>query len=89
MWKSRSLTPYGKTTVLKSLALPKILYFTSMVDVPSRFLQKVKTLRSKFLWSGRNPKVKYQTIIGQKIKGCNRPVLPPCPLLPRGKSSLG
>ena len=26
MWKSRCLTPYGKTTVLKSLALPKILY---------------------------------------------------------------
>ena len=64
VWESRSLTPYGKTTVLKSLALPKSLYVTSMVDVPSGFIEKLKTLMSRFLWSGHNPK--YQTI---KIKG--------------------
>ena len=40
-----------------------------MVDVPSGFVEKVKTLMSRFLWSGRNPKVKYQTIIGKKNKG--------------------
>ena len=50
MWKSRSLT-----TVFASLALPNILYVTSMVDVPSGFVEKVKTLMSGFLWSGRNP----------------------------------
>ena len=69
IWKGRPLTVYGKTTVIKTLALPKVLYVTSLLDTPRDFVKKVKSLVLDFLWSGRKPKVKYSAIIGDKLRG--------------------
>ena len=60
---------YGKTTVIKTLALPKVLYVTSLLDTPRDFVKKVKSLVLDFLWSRRKPKVKYSAIIGNKLRG--------------------
>ena len=59
----------GKTTVIKTLALPKVLYVTSLLDTPPDFVKKVKSLLLDFLWSGHKPKVKYSAIIGNKLSG--------------------
>ena len=69
MWKCRPLTVFGKTTIVKTLALPKVLYATSLIDIPSDFTKKVKGLILDFLWSGRKPKVKYMAIVGNKYDG--------------------
>ena len=69
LWKCRPLTVFGKTTIVKTLALPKILYVTSLIDILSDFTKKVKGLILDFLWSGRKPKVKYTAIVENKYNG--------------------
>ena len=69
IWKSRSLTLYGKNEVFKSLALSKILYVTSVLIPPTDFLEKVKNEMLKFIWSGRAHKVAYKVLISKKDAG--------------------
>ena len=69
IWKGRYLTLYGKSVVLKTLAIPKILYVTSVLEVPSGFVNKVKSVILKFLWSGRKHKIKYTALIGSFCNG--------------------
>ena len=68
MWKNRTLSLYGKTIILKSLAIPKLLYVCSMSEVPSVYTDEVKKCMCKFLWKG-TPKIKYSVIIDGLYKG--------------------
>ena len=69
MWRCRPLTLFGKTTIIKTLALPKILYVTSMIEAPPGFTDRVKAIVTKFLWSGRTAKVKYTALVNGKSEG--------------------
>ena len=69
MWKSRNLTLFGKNIVLKSLALSKVLYITTMLIPPKTFLDEVKTEIVKFIWSNRKPKIAYKVLISKKQYG--------------------
>ena len=68
LWRSRSLTLYGRITILKSLALSKLVYNTSVLTFPLEFASSVKTAISEFVWQTK-PKIKHTTMIGPKIKG--------------------
>ena len=58
-WNRRFLTPYGKITVIKTLALSKLTYlFTNIPDPCSNFLKQVNMLFFKFLWNGKPNKIK-------------------------------
>ena len=35
VWSSRDLTPFGKITIIKSLALSKIIFISSVLSVPT------------------------------------------------------
>ena len=48
LWRGRNLTLYGRITILKSLALSKLVYNTSVLTFP---LQSVKTAISEFVWN--------------------------------------
>ena len=51
-WQHRKLTLMGKITVIKTFALPKLIYpFTVLLDPPERSHTKVK-LRNIFLYLG-------------------------------------
>ena len=40
-WKKRQLTPYGKITVIKTLAIPQLTYlFMNLPDPPSHFFER-------------------------------------------------
>ncbi len=69
IWKQRGLSLKGKITVLKSLAVSKIIYISSMLPVPSWFIEKVDTLFFNFLWDGKPSKIKKSTIIGGIAEG--------------------
>ena len=69
MWKTRKLTLFGRTQIVKSLALPKILYVCNMMDPPSEFVNKVNEIIKNFLWNGKKAKVKYKAIISKYEKG--------------------
>ena len=68
LWKLRNLTLYGRITILKSLALSKLVYNTSVLATPREFVSSVQTTISRFVWNNK-PKIKHTTMIGPKFKG--------------------
>ena len=50
MWKCRNLTIKGKITILRSQALPLILYTASMLDIPDNILNEIDKLFFNFIW---------------------------------------
>ena len=58
IWSKRSLTPYGKITVLKTLAISKLTYlFINLPDPDRNFLQQLEKMFFKFLWDGKPNKI--------------------------------
>ena len=68
-WKYRGLTLGGRIQVLKSLALSKIVYIGTMIDVSKQFLEQLNSLRKDFIWNGRRPKIKHSTLIADYVEG--------------------
>ena len=54
--------------ILKSLALSKLVYNTSVLSFPLQFTSSVKAIISQFVWNNQ-PKIKHSTMISPKIKG--------------------
>ena len=56
IWKGRTLSIYGKTIILKTLAIPKVLYVSGLAVIPTNFGKEIKDAMLKFLWHGKKPK---------------------------------
>ena len=64
MWSRRKLTPFGKITIIKSLAVSKITHLLlTLPDPKEEFLNELSTMFFKFLWSDKNDKIKREVII--------------------------
>ena len=63
IWRSRNLSLKGKITIIKTLVLPQIQFLFSMLHVPNEILKKLDVMLFNFLWSGKPPKIKRETII--------------------------
>ena len=62
-WNRRQLTPLGKITVVKTLAVSKIiLLFTNLPDPPAVFLQERTKICFQFLWNGKQNKIKKSVV---------------------------
>ena len=59
----RALSLKGKVTTLKSLIISQMTYLFSVPFVPEYILQKLDRLIFSFLWDGKTPKVKRETMI--------------------------
>ena len=58
-WSRRNLTPFGKITVIKTLITSKLTYlFMTIPDPDEHFLTDLNKLLYKFLWNGKNYKIK-------------------------------
>ena len=64
LWYPRNLTLYGCITILKSLAISKLVYNTSVLTFPTKFIAMV----NQFVWN-KKAKIKYRTMIGPKEQG--------------------
>ena len=63
LWSHRYLTPIGKITVIKSLALSKLNHlFTSLPSLGKNILKQLETMFYNFIWSGKPDKVKRKTL---------------------------
>ncbi len=67
-WKCRKLTLFGKITVVKQLALPKILYSATMLSVPENVVKDVNSIIYEFIW-GKKDKVKRKVMNNDVTKG--------------------
>ena len=68
-WTSRNLTLIGRICIVKTLAISKLVYNTSVLIVPSNFAEKVNDICFKFIWNFKPDKVKRQTIVLPVDKG--------------------
>ena len=58
LWSRRHLTPFGKITVIKSLALSKIVHLLINLPDPNKdLLKQLKKTFYQFLWDGKNGKL--------------------------------
>ena len=69
MWRSRNLTIYGRAEILRTLAFPKIPYVCNMLDPSKQFIDGVHKASINFIWKGKKLKVKYSTLIQDKLLG--------------------
>ena len=54
LWKSRDLTLFGKVAIIKSLAIPKIIYPGSVLTVPEEIIKQLNKLFYTFIWGKRD-----------------------------------
>ena len=69
IWKQRWLSLAGKIQVFKSLVASKPVYLATMIPVPQNFCDTLKALHKDFIWSGKKPKIKHSTLIGDYCEG--------------------
>ena len=68
-WQRRNLTLYGKINIVKTLGISKLIYSASVLPVPDHYIQEINKLIFNFIWAGKPPKIKRNTIIGKKKDG--------------------
>ena len=70
IWSRRHLTPFGKITVIKSMALAKIVHlFINLPDPGKSFLNQLKKLFINFLWDGKRGKINKDTTCAEYHEG--------------------
>ena len=69
VWSMRALSLKGKVTILKSLIISQMTFLFSVLFVPEYILQKLDRLIFSFLWDGKTPKVKRETMINNINEG--------------------
>jgi len=69
-WKKWKLSLIGKITVLKTFALPKIIYPLTVLEGPNEsIVNELKTKMFKFLWNDKPDKIKQTQIIQDYTRG--------------------
>jgi len=69
-WTNRSLTPFGKITVIKSLVLSRIVYLLiSLPNPPREFIKEMNDMFFKFIWNGKPHKVRKSTLFKSYEEG--------------------
>ena len=69
VWSQRDLSLYGKITIAKTLGLSKLIFASACIHTPSYVIDVVTKLLANFVWNGKKPKIKRETLIGPKEKG--------------------
>ena len=68
-WKFLNLSLYGRVTILKTLAIPKIKYICNVLIPSETFIRNIKSEIVNFLWKSSTSKIKYSTIISNRMDG--------------------
>ena len=70
IWSRRHLTPFGKITVIKSMAMAKIVHlFINLPDPGKTFLNQLKKAFNNFLWDGKKAKINMDTACAEYHEG--------------------
>lgn len=68
IWSMRNLSLIGKICILKSLAISKLIYVSSVLFTPQNVIKQVNSIIFNFLWNGKD-KVKRKVIISDYEHG--------------------
>ena len=59
----------GKIQVFKPLVASKLVHVATMISVPQKFCDTLKSLHSKFIWNGKRANIKHTSLIGEYRDG--------------------
>lgn len=68
MWRWRGLTLLGRIQIIKTSAIPKFMYKTSLISVSEDLIKDVNKLLYGFIWKG-NDKIKHTALINDIENG--------------------
>ena len=69
-WKKRKLSIMGKITVIKTFALPKLVYpFTVLPNPSNEILKEIESEMYKFIWNNKPDKIKRNKLKQSYING--------------------
>ena len=68
IWLQRDLSLYGKITIAEALGLSKLIFSSVSIHTPPHVIDIVNKLIADFIWNGKKPKLKRNTLIGPKEK---------------------
>ena len=54
---------------IKSLVASKSVYVATMMSVPQKFCDTLKSLHKEFIWNGKKAKIKHSSLIGEYSDG--------------------
>ena len=62
LWRMRNLTLEGKVTVLKALAISKIVHLALITNIPTSTMKVLNKTQKEFIWKNKSPKLKHTTL---------------------------
>ena len=68
-WSSRHLTILGRIAIVKSLALAKLVYSCSILNVPEEFVKELNSNIFSFIWNFKPDKIKRKSLTGPVSHG--------------------
>ena len=68
VWRRRDLTLYGKSVVLKSLALSQLYYNMSVIETPDYIIKNIESEIFNFLWNGKKTELKEHVRLVTMVK---------------------
>lgn len=68
LWKWRSLSILGKIQIIKTFAIPKLMFRASVIPIPNDLVKEVNSIFYTFIWNGKD-KVKRCALISDIDKG--------------------
>lgn len=68
MWKWRNLSILGKIQIIKTFAIPKLMFRVSVIPIPNDLVKEVNSILYTFIWNGQD-KVKRCALISDIDQG--------------------
>jgi hypothetical protein len=62
-WSLRHLSIKGKITVINTIAIPNMIYLSTVLHTPKWVISKFQNLVTKFIWDNKPAKIKYNNLI--------------------------
>ena len=54
MWKWWNLSILGKIQIIKTFAIPKLMFRASVIPIPNDFVKEVNSIFYTFIWNGKD-----------------------------------
>ena len=58
----RNLTVEEKAAVFKTLAIPKMIYLSLVINVPTEIIKELNKIQKGIIWNGINPNIEHTNL---------------------------
>ena len=68
-WRIRNLTVEGKITILKALAISKVIDLALLANTPQVTIDQSNKIQKDFIWNRKQPKIRHSTLCNTHENG--------------------